>query len=78
MWQVVVSRPEKRDVPARRLWDEAVKSAGLGRWLTPVWQNGSWALWFEGRCIWRGRSPSSAVWTDALLDAWWDEGGGCC
>jgi hypothetical protein len=71
--------PPEHRARALDLLEQAILDAALTGWVKPVWAPGPWTLRFEDRAIWVGAAPARDCWTDALLKAWWGDGGfGCC
>lgn len=55
-----------------------VESVGMQDWFDLVIAEGPWSVWWDDRLLWQGDDQDPKAWEDALLEAWWGSGGGCC
>lgn len=78
MVELTLSGPVTDREAAWPLLDSAIEAAGLGGWFDCRWTSGEWQLCWEEQPIWMGSAPNAEAWRDALLEAWWGAGGGCC
>ncbi|MDA8193539.1 MAG: hypothetical protein M0Z53_06035 [Thermaerobacter sp.] len=78
MVALTVQSPTGEQAMSAGLLAEAISAAGLDGWFYEHWRMGTWQLWWEDQLIWLGDYPDRAAWVDALLAAWWVQGGGCC
>ncbi|MHB1956606.1 MAG: hypothetical protein ACYCOU_22985 [Sulfobacillus sp.] len=78
MVQLTLQGPRSERDKGEALLADAIQAAGLDGWFHCFWRLGRWQLVWEDRLIWTGESLDVVSWTNALLQAWWGESGGCC
>ena len=73
-----LTAPEPHRAAASRAIGQVLAATGLTDWFDWAVVSGPWALWWDDALLWTGSTADPEAWTQALLEGWWGQGGGCC